>query len=614
MNITATIPETVFEIIDNSQIKEVPKTEITLPVFLYAFASNKGEEEIRMIYGDFKKRYGSDMSFTKYGQPLLQASVTSDMGGVILAKRVVADNALLANITIVAKLTKSSVQKVNSNGELLYTNKLDGNPTTTAEGNEPIMENKCKIKFEAQSVENCKKLEEVSLKMESVFNDSEMIYPLFTISENGRGVSSKKIKIVPDYLEAKTKEYMKYKLLVMEDSQTIETIPFSLNPDIIEGGVNRSIQNVIRTYSTQLKSKVYEDYTYKFLNKVAELSGNTEEFVTANDLLFAKDRKGVDLPGIVIDYESLDAINLSYIYGLDLKSGSNGEFGETPITTKAYETALCKFFGGEFSDDIYDLDKYKIDLIIDANYPQTVKRKIESLVTFREDSMYLRDYGLNLKTLEDIVSNGFESLKNKFIADYHISYDIIDPYSKKQIPVTVGYTLSKKMIEHFKKGRNRPLAGELHNFILDDAIEGTVNFIPKVTPSYNQKDILADNRINYATYSDSKLVLQTNWTSQEEFTQLSFVNNVLAIQEVIKDVRTHCPKTRYSFIDGDDLERYKEDVQDRLNKFVNNFSKLRMVYLQDPTMVANKIFHAAIEVVHRDVVQKEYFKLYVLGK
>lgn len=614
MNITATIPETVFEIIDNSQIKEVPKTEITLPVFLYAFASNKGEEEIRMVYGDFKKRYGSDMSFTKYGQPLLQASVTSDMGGVILAKRVVADNALLANITIVAKLTKSSAQKVNSNGELLYKNKLDGNPTTTAEGNEPIMENKCKIKFEAQSVENCKKLEEVSLKMESVFNDSEMIYPLFTISENGRGVSSKKIKIVPDYLEAKTKEYMKYKLLVMEDSQTIETIPFSLNPDIIEGGVNRSIQNVIRTYSTQLKSKVYENYTYKFLNKVAELSGNTEEFVTANDLLFAKDRKGVDLPGIVIDYESLDAINLSYIYGLDLKSGSNGEFGETPITTKAYETALCKFFGGEFSDDIYDLDKYKIDLIIDANYPQTVKRKIESLVTFREDSMYLRDYGLNLKTLEDIVSNGFESLKNKFIADYHISYDIIDPYSKKQIPVTVGYTLSKKMIEHFKKGRNRPLAGELHNFILDDAIEGTVNFIPKVTPSYNQKDILADNRINYATYSDSKLVLQTNWTSQEEFTQLSFVNNVLAIQEVIKDVRTHCPKTRYSFIDGDDLERYKEDVQDRLNKFVNNFSKLRMVYLQDPTMVANKIFHAAIEVVHRDVVQKEYFKLYVLGK
>lgn len=353
----------------------------------------------------------------------------------------------------------------------------------------------------------------------------------------------------------------------------------------------------------------------KYIAKVSELTKDTPEYLKSIDLLFGKDRRGIDIQEIKVDFESEDAFNLNSVYGIDLDSGDNGAFKDKPLDTEEYEEALVNFFGGEFSDDIYDRDKYKIDIVLDANYPAEVKEKIAALVTFRGDCMYFRDCGLNKKTLEEIKAcKTDETIHNFYILDNHLSYDVIDPYTKKQIPVTVNYSLAKLLIDHFKNGRHRPLAGEKYNFILSDAIEGTVNFVPKVTPKYNQKEELGNINMNYGSYFGDKLIMETFWTSQDAFTQMSFANNVLAVQEVIKAIRTKCPSIRYTFIDGDDLEKYKEDVNEVIDKFANNFYKIRMVYLQDQTQIANKVFYAAIEVTHRDFNVAENFEIYILNK
>ena len=84
---------------------------------------------------------------------------------------------------------------------------------------------------------------------------------------------------------------------------------------------------------------------------------------------------------------------------------------------------MVKVFNGTY-DDIYDLDNNKIDMVVDANYPAEVKRAIEGMVSFREDCMYFRDLGLRLKSIEEIKDADKNSLKNKFCASYHNSYDI----------------------------------------------------------------------------------------------------------------------------------------------------------------------------------------------
>lgn len=614
MSGTMVVPSTKFEIIDQSAITALPSNNPTVPLFLMAAACDKGPEDMRITTSnDFYSLYGSNISFEKYGQPLLQAAAIIEGDAPILFKRVVADDAKLANLAFYGKLTKTQVQKTNDAGAALYKDAVTGEETTVATGNTPIMIDTCTIKYIIKSVQNAKVMSDISNVVEAEIDETNMLYPLFILTDIGRGVSKKKVKISPDYINSKYLGYMKYYLEIIENDTTVEKNYFTFDTDIIEKSENKSIQNAVRLHSNQLSCKGFDSNIQKFISKIAELSGNTQDYCLLNDLLFCKDHGTKDLNNITLDLSSSDAINLSYVYGLQLLNGDNGAFGDTPLPTKEYENQLLNFFNGTFSNDIFDLDKYKLDLVVDANYPESVKRSIEKLVNFRQDFEYFRDLGVGLANTDDIKLANSVSSKDIYSVTYHLSYDIIDPYTRKQITVTVGYSLAKLLISHFKNGRHRPIAGSLHDMILDDAIEGTVNFIPKVTPDYDQKTILLENRVNYASYYDDNLILETFYTSQDDLTELSFANNVLAIQQIVKAVRTKCPAMRYSFLDGDDLVKYKKDVQAILDNYTTNFLKLKLVYLEDPTMTENKIFYAAIQVTFRNFVQAEYFKLYALN-
>lgn len=610
-------PTSIFEIIDNSDSPAIAATETVQPLFMLGFSSEKGPEDLRLVKGSiFNKLYGDDISFAKHGQPLLQAALIASNGGTILAKRVVAEDSTLANIAVIAKVKSKEVQKTNALGEPLYTDSDTEQETTESDGNTPIMITVADIVYECKSVENAKNLETIKTAIERDTDlegtlNSTFVYPLFILADNGRGVSNKRFKISPDYNTSKYADYMTYVFSTIEKNKTVESFTFTMNPDVIEAGANKAIDNVIKTSSNQLVAKLFEANLYAFIEKVAEISKNTVEYCVNNDLLFGRDKRGNLMPSVNVDLDG--GANLSYSYGINLENGTNGEFGTAPFGTEAYKQQLVELFNGTFSNEIYDVDNYKIDLIVDANYPDDVKRAIESFADFREDLVYIRDMGLGVKTIDEIIANNAQNTASKYCATYHTSYDIIDPYTKKQIGVTIGYSLTRLLIDHFKNGRNRPLAGQLYNMVIPEAIEGTVNFLPKVTPAYDQKETLYEARINYASYFDGVLTLETLFTSQEKDSQFSYINNVLAIQEVVKAIRTRCPKTRYSFIDGEDLEKYKEDVETVLNKYSNNFLQLKMVYTKDEAMLSNKIFYASLQVQFRNFVQTEYFKIYALS-
>lgn len=567
---------------------------------------------------EFYTRFADENSidFDKYGQALLQAEAVIKEGGTLLAKRIVAENATLANIAVIAKVKNEQSQKVNEQSQPLYKDHSTGEETTESSGNDPIMVNKVTVKYEYQTVSDAKTIDQVVKQIYNTATTStvggEFVYPLFVLTDVGRGESLKRISIHPNYQDSKYSGYMKYEIQITERNKQLEVIDFTINPDVVEKGVNLALESVVSKYSLQVKCKSFDKEIKEMVTKIAELTNTPLDQCISQDILFGKNMMN---PSNSLEWLNIDptGANLSHVYGIDLDSGSNGDFGQYPINSPAYENQLVKFFNGTETTDIYDLDNYKIDLVIDANYPNSVKREIEKLVTFREDAVYFRDLGLNLNTLDDIIEADKPSLKNRYCATYGISYDIIDPHTKKQIPVTVGYSLSKILVYHFDNGRSRPLAGQLYDMVLSDAVEGTLNFVPKKTPNRDEKQELTNANINYAAYYDGVLTLETFFTSQLERTQLSYVNNVLSLQEVLKAVRTRCPKSRYSFLSGNDLEKYKTDVQEVLDNYTANFESLTMEYLEDNTMVANKVYYAAIKVKFKDFVQTEYFKIYAIN-
>ena len=80
--------------------------------------------------------------------------------------------------------------------------------------------------------------------------------------------------------------------------------------------------------------------------------------------------RGIQIDNLEVDPESID---IAVQYGVTLEGGSNGEFGDYPVDTPAWTKALLDFYTGNYTNEIYDVDEYKIGAVVDCCYPYDVK-------------------------------------------------------------------------------------------------------------------------------------------------------------------------------------------------------------------------------------------------
>lgn len=651
MNVNGMRPGTIINWYDQSASANVIEETIIRPLYFQLFTSDKGPEGLHTVHGnEFFSLYGSTPSFKKHGQPLIQAAEIIKAGGELLCKRVVAENAALANLVVVAKVSSEEVQKVDAAGKPLYIDATTGKETTDSNGgqNERVMINTAKIKYDAVSIKGVKTLNEVKTYAEHLLKDelesegytsyedvtkvgdpltdentvgqvldtedpdvNKYIYPLFVVADNGRGVSSKRFKITPDYVVSKNLDFQLYKLHFIGDAEAEnEYVWFNFQDNVIYLDKNRSL-DMIGKELTQIKASSFEDSIDLFIKRLAAITGIDEAQLNSIDAVFGCNRKGEKLAQIAIDEEGYV---LNSDLGMMLQEGDNGDFGENPIEAPTYGAELVKVINGEYDDSIFDRDRYMIDVCLDANYPAEVKKAIYDLAQFREDFVFFRDYGTDLTSYETIQQNYYSLPKSKFVADYCQAWDVIDPWTKKQITVTAPFSMATRLVTHLNDRRSAPPCGILYNFTFPEVVEGTATFIPKVTPTVDQKTLLVDMSINYASHINGVLTLETGYTTQEgNRTQLGYINNILAVTRVIHNIRTECPKIRYSFITDTDLEKYREEVNKVILRSNDDFAEIYMEYMQDEVMAANKIFEANIFVKFKNFEQQEIFNIYTLS-
>lgn len=589
----------------------------SLPLFLCAFSADKGTEEITdYTYDDFKKMYGTTANFFKYGQPLLQAHNILAAGGRVLGKRIVAEDATLANLIITAEITSKEANKTDANGKQLYIG-ADGNETTEVTET-PATITYAAIKYATVTVENAKTVGELEAKAATLKTDS--VFPLFIVADNGRGVSVKKVRISPDYDTSKKLSYMLYKIADIEGTTAAETQRFSMYPDAVQNvnGTRRNMMLTKRTM-TQLNAQMYTEGCDAFVEKLAEITGYTTDDLYTFDILFGKTVKQRALDLIKVDDTGID---ISSDYGMELPSGGDGNFGAPPFVDgearQTWADQAIAFFDGTFSDEIFDLDQYKIDFCVDANYPDDVKAAIVKLAEFREDFFFFRDLGRKISNIADIQEKvtDLSWTLSPFVGDYMSTYDIIDPFSHKQINVTMTYGLAPLLVNHFSTNVAAPIAGEFNNFIISDAIEGTVNIIPRVTPKVDQKEILDDLKVNFVNLtSDGLLAVQSTYTSQDHNGPLSYSSNVIVTQMVIKSIRRYCPKIRFMLMDASatDFGKYKTLIEDNvISRYAQYFKSIELIYTHDDDQIAAKIFNASLYCYYRDFPQGEVFDVFAI--
>lgn len=595
----------------------------SLPLFLCVFSADKGTEEITdFTYPEFKRMYGNNADFFKHGQPLIQAHSILAAGGRVLGKRLVADNATLANLIIVAEIISEFTQKTDASGAKLYIDE-NGNETTTVTETEAT-EKKVTVKYTRQSVEGATTFDQVEEAAAGILSDTK--FPIFIICDNGRGVSYKNVRITPDYDASKTLSFMLYNIQDIEGTTVMESQRFSGDPDAITYiSNNKRNMGLSKSTMTQFTTKYYKNGFDAFVDKLAteagyvDADGNADlETLYGLDFLFAKTKKGVALDTYSIDSSDTD---LTATYGYTLVNGDNGSFGDAPFAgetpTPEWTAQAVSYLSGNFSDEIYDLDYHKIDFCVDANYPYEVKHKICELADFREDFFYFRDLGLDINNLADVQAavSDLAWEHSPFVGDYMTTYDIIDDFSRKQIRVTMLHGVAPLLVNHYLNNPNAPVAGEFNNFIITEAIENTLNVIPRITPVIDMKTILDDLRVNYANYSsdDGIVAVQSTYTSQDHWGPLSFSSNVIITQMCVKDIRRYCPKIRFMLTDGNDFTQYKKLIQDNVISYYEKYFKsIELIYTRDDDMIAQKIFNASLYCYYKDFPQGEIFDVFAV--
>ena len=645
-------PGTIFNWYDLSAIESIPSAVAdNSPLFLTASSFDKGPEDMRVVSGnEFYRLYGNNPDFDKHGQPAIQAARIIDAGGKLLIKRVVADDATLGNIILVATINtklKAVPAEAGTEGAMTLNEIMELDTSEdTDETQRYTVEPMSTFKWTAVSVAGAQFYDAVLAQAESLFVEgayeanpvlgdgeeggesggegeggdtptptpgtSYMItrscdYPLFVVVDNGRGASTKAIRITPDYNTSRSMTNFFYNAFIYEGTLVTDSMTATINPDTVISGVNYGFND---NTSVQVKFYNVNGAFDAFVKMLAKATNQTVAQVNGQDIVYLKNNRRVNIPGITLEEDSID---LNSPYGVNLTNGTNGAFGDAPFGTQEYSNQLINFFSGNFDDSIFDLDDYKIAAVFDANYPVDVKDQIAELVTFREDCVYFRDLGIEVKSYASIVEavNNFR-IYNRYIADYLTNYQIYNPISGKRITVTAMYDFAAFMVNHFLTGVHKPTAGIANNAILPSAIEGTVNFTPRITPTINQKALLEDMRINYAIFQNGLCVMQSLYTSQEPYTQLSYINNVLAIQEVARAVRTTCPKMRWTFASGNDFSEYASAVNMVLINYSANFAELSFEYQQNAVYAAQKIFYAVIRFRFNNWAQTEIFDLYAL--
>lgn len=605
---------------ESSGTKEVQKTDGSGKLL---YSDGEGGETTEATKSD------SDGVTTIDNDPIIETVAVSYEPAMIASNRAIITYRtveLKAKKEIKDVVTTSGVKKVET-GKLLLVTEDDGEVETTP------------IKTPAQLIELASGL----------YKDEEdtLTIPLFVVADNGRGVSEKRYNISVDYTTSKVAGFPLYSLTYLGVKNfDRETFRFSSDSEKVYLGNSLSLSTALKS-ATQIRggeiSVTYTDegevtHTVtgfaRLIEAVSEITQVSTTELAKVDVLFGKTLKTASLDYIEVDTEN--GIDLTASTGLVLAGGSNGEFGNAPFAgtvipadNSAYTEAMVKFFKGEATtpdgkliDSIFDVDMYKIYAVFDANYPVPVKREIQKLGEFRGDYFFFRDLTTNAETINEMI-NIFESCEyiddtqdieyhaySRYIGTYGQTYNITDPFTKKEAKVTICYSLAALAVSHLLNNYNSPFCGISNSITIPEVIEGTVNYLPKIKPNDDQKTTMIEYRINFGSYLNGTFTLETQITSQEAETRCLHINNVLSVLNLIRRIRTVCPTLRYStMVKQTGLKRYASDVQKVIDSYSDDFATCEFEWLADDIQLANNIFDATITVSFSDYVQGENFTI-----
>lgn len=589
-------PHVMTVINDNTEFKEVtaPVDEGTRSIFV--FTSPKGRDntvlEIKSV-SQLLEEYGRPV-FKMHGQPIYNAYAFLSSGSAkAWCMRVMPSDATYSNVVIVAKVK----------------------PDKTA--------GKLKIRLEAMKMEGLTDKEDVE-SMVSLLTKTDpdvngyKTYPLMAFYSQGRGVygDSFRVRISQSIQSDRENGFKNYRVEVLELENTLnrkELFVGTLYPDAVVGLTSLFIEDKINDKvggSQKINIYVAQENLQAIFDLYKTIKPNTTLTEETIDFIFGKAADGTVVDGLVIESDN-KTIALDAPEGVPFSAGGDGAFTYNPATLGDRETAIDKAYKAAFRGDldsaILSKRRTPAEVILDAGYSEEVKRELIALINKRYDAYGYIDAGI-INTLTDAITWGESmlGLGDRIFSKEFQHFKIRDPFSGKNIPVTITFFYARMLPNHLKTyGPHVPFVGETYA-TLTGAINGSLKPVVDAD-DLDTKEKLYNLRLNYfQSLSENTFVRGTQTTSQNKWSDLSEEHNMRVLLEMKRKLEDMCASLIYNFAEAEDRKRFTEDAN-RL--FANGYVGIKVrsaevKFEMSPFEEERSILHCYLAVVFRTIAKR----------
>lgn len=405
-------------------------------------------------------------------------------------------------------------------------------------------------------------------------------HPLMVIRGRDRGQEYNKygVRLEVDSSNDNTYDHRLYQLTLFSSPSNAVEGPFfvALYPEALDrSGGRQHIVDILNRYSNVARA-IFSEEGYDAICEYVNPDFSVHKKL---DILSLKERE-VAIPeaihqGAVLSSDSADLSPTPEVFH-KMGGGSDGVWEDA----NSREALLYKAYsgGGDFIDvstgkNIYDtyfsmvLDKkaYPIDLVLDANYPASVKTAMSNFAVNRGDLMAILDVGFTgsptqaLKYRQDTLPvNTFHTAI--FVQDFIV----FDEYSGGDVRVTPTYFLASKIPQvDIANGIHVPFVGPRR---------GTVSGFKEMSwapnPAYREE--LYKAKLNYVERDVRLTRFNSQSTSQLVNSALSDISHVRTLLRIRRDVENLVADYLFEFNDATTWGQMEYSVNGYLQRWIAN--------------------------------------------
>lgn len=601
-----TVPHVKTYINDNSVYEEFTATPSSGTRLLCLFASKKGRDhevvEVNSL-SQYIDEYG-EPNFKLYGQAGYMPYAALLSGNAkCFCMRVMPDTAKYSNVVVVAKIK------------------------TEVDGDDPGKTN-LHIKFESLVLTDLTDLSKFDLSVDILTDktpgvDGYETIPIMAIAMKGRGTygNSYRFRMVSDTLTDRENDYKNYMFQLLNVESGIkksETFKGTVYADSIVGRTSIYLEDVINDPeqgSSKIRAIILENninYIYeKYLTEVAPKLDGKPIPINEFDPLLGRTKNDKNIEGLIIEVDEDDAITFDRIDGIMLSGGDDDTFSHLKGSQEreaAMEMEYIKAIRGESGYDRAVRSKRRTpsELILDANFPDAVKKELIALATHRSDAYCILDAGL-LNSTTEILSwaDEFYNLGNFLVSKECQHYNIKDPFSGKVIPVTMTYFLANNLPRHFSQNGNHfPFYGETYAKLTGHIRNSLMPMIDADDMELKERIYL--KKVNFfECLSENNYARATQGTSQLVSSDLSEENNVYILLEMKRKLENFVSLKIYNFMEQEDRIKFTESANTMFEDYKGN--KIRHYEVRFETNAYEEernILHCYLEVTFKGLVKR----------